>query len=288
MVSINDKQFKDLMLAQRDCCINLVKDYNNPLNIAPWCPEWVSDRESGKDQEGDLVYKLDLSSVFMASVVNELSKDDINIILDLCASPGGKSVYAWRLLSPELLIANEVVDKRLAALISNFKRCEISPSAVTCTDIRYFSKLYERCGDLVIVDAPCSGQSLLAKGEGFKSAFSPHIVKMNAARQKKIIASAAACAAPQRYLAYMTCTFSEAENEKVCEWFMKKFPHFHPVKVNCLATHQSKIVDFPCYRLFPEDGFGAGGFTALFQNTQEGDNRLIYINEIKCVWKNGI
>ena len=231
-------------------------------------------------------YPLDLSSVFMASALNELPPSQTRTIIDLCASPGGKSIYAWRLLQPDILISNEVIGKRLPAIISNFKRLNIAPSFITTADVSYFTKFYNNSADVVIVDAPCSGQSLLEKGQGYNSAFSPHVIKMNQSRQKKIISKAAEVVAPQRWLAYMTCTFSEQENEKVCQWFMKKFPHFEPQVVTCLEPHRSKLADFPCYRLSPEDNLGAGGFTVLFKNLEEGEKNEVDVGEIRCVWKN--
>ena len=79
-------------------------------------------------------YCLDMSSVFMAAPLLEISTlgtaEAKPKILDMCASPGGKSIFAWRALAPELLISNEVIGKRLGALISNLERCRISPAAV--------------------------------------------------------------------------------------------------------------------------------------------------------------
>ena len=80
--------------------------------------------------------------------------------------------------------------------------------------------------------------------------------------------SPAQVVAPQGYLAYMTCTYSIEENEQVCEWFLARFPQFQPVEISHLERYQSHLTTVPCYRLFPQDGMGAGTFTALFQNQE--------------------
>jgi len=124
---------------------------------------------------------------------------------------------------------------------------------------------------VVIVDAPCSGQSLLAKGSQVPGCFHPVTMNKNANRQKRILANSAQIVAPQGYLAYMTCTYAPAENEQVCEWFLNRFPDFQPAVVPHLAPFQSHLTALPCYRLWPHQGLGAGGFTALFQNQAVGD-----------------
>ena len=79
---------------------------------------------------------------------------------------------------------------------------------------------------MVIVDAPCTGQSLLAKGDKALGCFHPVSINKSASRQKRIMANAAQTVAGGGYLAYMTCTFSTEENEQVGEWLMKQFPQF--------------------------------------------------------------
>ena len=69
----------------------------------------------------------------------------------------------------------------------------------------------------------------------------------------------------------MTCTYSPEENEQVCEWFLSRFPQFQAVNVSHLQDYQSHLTTIPCYRMFPQDRLGAGAFTVLFQNTEEGE-----------------
>lgn len=204
---------------------------------------------------------------FVAS--QALDSQPISTVFDMCAAPGGKSIFAWRLLQPNLLISNEVVGKRLGMLISNFKRCQIHPYILVNRDSSIFAENIPLSSNLVIVDAPCSGQSLLAKGDKAPGCFHPTTVNKNANRQKRIIANSAQIVTPQGYLSYTTCTYSPEENERVCEWLLKKFPQFKAIEVNHLKAYQSELTNIPCYRMFPQSGLGAGAFTALFQNTEE-------------------
>lgn len=241
----------------------------SPLN---WQPQFIDRLQLGEKpgkhplHDQGYFYCLDFSSVFAASILLAIPQS-VQLIFDMCAAPGGKSIFAWQALQPNLIICNEVIGKRLGMLISNLKRCQISPSIIVNRDSSIFAENIPLTCDLVLVDAPCTGQSLLAKGEKAPGCFHPTAINKSANRQKRIIANSAQLVAPQGYLAYMTCTYSPEENEQVCEWFLSRFPQFQPVKVTHLENYQSHLTTVPCYRLFPEDRLGAGAFTVLFQNT---------------------
>ncbi len=213
-------------------------------------------------------YCLDFSSVFAASPVQTLLS--VSTVVDVCASPGGKSIFTWVALHPEWLLSNEVIGKRTVALISNLQRCQVQPVTVTRMDSEVLAREIPKTADLVLVDAPCTGQSLLAKGGKAPGCFHPVSINSNANRQKRIVANSAAIVGPQGYLLYMTCTYSPEENEQVMEWFLSHFPDFRPVVVEHLQNYRSHLSHIPCYRLFPQSGFGAGTFTALLQNTETG------------------
>ncbi len=234
-----------------------------------WQPEFVDLIDSGQRpgahplHQAGAYYCLDFSSVFEASLVRHCL--DVSSILDVCAAPGGKSVFAYRALAPARLVSNEVIGKRRGALVSNLKRCAVDVATVTGIDSARLKSSLAETFCLVIVDAPCSGQSLEAKGSSAEGAFHPVTINMNANRQKRIVANSLQLVRPGGYLAYMTCTFSPKENEGVVEWVRKKFPEFVTVACETLAGFQSELSSEHCYRLFPFQGMGAGGFCSLFR-----------------------
>ncbi len=240
------------------------------LEPLSWQPSFV-DRTDAQGSlgahelhENGAYYLLDMSSVFAASILGAIETPP-RTILDLCASPGGKGIFSWVQFQPEVLVCNEVIGKRHRALISNLKRCCIHPSYVTQIDSAKFVEQTPNTFDLVVVDAPCSGQSLLVKGKNHPGGFHSATITMNAKRQKRILANAAACTGPGGFLAYMTCTFSKKENEGVIEWFLKRFPDFEGIGYDTLKDFRSTLSDIPCYRLFPQSGLGAGAFTCLLR-----------------------
>lgn len=254
-----------------------------------WQPSFVDRLSIGEKpgkhflHESGYFYCLDFSSVLSASTLLAI-ESPVKIVVDMCAAPGGKSVFAWRYLQPELIICNEVIGKRMGMLISNIKRCHIEPSVAISQDSKVLAKKFYQTSDLVIVDAPCTGQSLLAKGGKAPGCFHPTAINKSAQRQKRIIANSAQMVAPKGYLAYMTCTYSTEENEKICEWLLERFPQFKPVPIPYLAGFQSHLTTMPCYRMWPQDGLGAGTFTALFQNTEEGVANYLDLDNLK-MWR---
>jgi len=239
-----------------------------------WLPAWIDVAKDGErpgrsehHERGDF-YCLDLSSLFACAPL-ALLPERVPIVVDVCAAPGGKGIIARRYGHSELLIGNEVIRKRTAQLISNYKRCRIDPAIVTSVDPKLLGSLLAEKAQLVVVDAPCSGQSLVLKDLAAPGAFHPATISMNERRQRRILAHSRAITLPGGYLMYATCTFSREENEDNIEWFVKTFPEFSTLRVPTLQSFQSTLTELNCYRLFPQHGFGAGAFCCLLRREGE-------------------
>lgn len=87
---------------------------------------------------------------------------------------------AWRAMKPAELWCNEVIGKRIPALISNLKRCHVYPAVVINADTGVLADTGPQTADVVLVDAPCSGQSLVARGKKSPGCFHPATINMNA------------------------------------------------------------------------------------------------------------
>ncbi len=251
-----------------------VLDLPRAERVVDWLPEWVlrlDTEQPGKHplHEAGAFYSLDFSSVFAASALLQIGQ--MERVLDVCAAPGGKSVFASRALDPEVLVANEVIGKRLGILRHNLSRCRIPNSYTQRLDPAELAELAPGVFDVVIADAPCSGQSLLAKGIENPGCFHPATVKKNARRQRRVLASSAETVAPGGWLLYSTCTFALEENERIVTWLLKHFEHLRPVQIPHLKPWRSPHAEFPAYRLYPHSQLGAGAFTCLLRNEAEGE-----------------
>jgi 16S rRNA C967 or C1407 C5-methylase (RsmB/RsmF family) len=226
--------------------------------------------QSGPFLEGE-IYSFDLSSVAMGSAIREACTwlPEHPRVLDLCAAPGGKSIMASRWLAPGLLLANEVEARRLGILRQNLQRCRIPHAYLSKLTPDALSVAAPAAFDFVLVDAPCSGQSLLAKGQNNLGCFHPSIIKGNAKRQLGILLAAGDLVREGGGLLYTTCTFSEKENEGVVEKFLTRRSDFSAVPVSHLETLRSPFTDHPGYRIYPHRFPGAGGFACLLRRHGE-------------------
>lgn len=262
------------------------------LGPTSWQPDFVmrldADFRPGKHPlyEKGHFYSLDFSSVFSSSVMTAIQQP-VRRVLDLCSAPGGKAIFAWRLFQPEVLACNETIRKRCGMLIDNLTRCDITGARVWSADPSVYARRWPESFDLVLVDAPCSGQSLMAKGEPAPGAFTPAMIDMNVGRQRRIAAHAVACLRPGGHMFYSTCTFSAKENEKIIAWIMETFPAMKPVVVDKLAAFQSSKAEFPCYRLFPHQGLGAGAFACLLRKEGEPPAHYPPIDDLTGLWWTG-
>jgi 16S rRNA C967 or C1407 C5-methylase (RsmB/RsmF family) len=229
------------------------------------------------------IYSMDFSSVFAASLMLAILEPPRRI-LDLCSAPGGKAVFASLAFKPELLVCNEVIRKRTGSLIDNLERCKIENVYVASADSSVWAKKARDQFDLIIVDAPCSGQSLIAKGNDAPGCFHPTMIDMNHSRQRRILGNAYHALQPGGHILYMTCTYTKKENEKVIEWLLKQHEDLEAVERVEMNAFRSKYAEFPCYRIFPQEGIGAGAFSCLVKKRGVWDGTEIATEELPVSW----
>ena len=176
-------------------------------------------------------------------------------VLDLCAAPGGKTGgAAARMRGSGVIIANEIVPKRARLLAQNVERLGIANAAVICERPERIADALPGFFDIVMVDAPCSGEGMFRKDDTAVLEWSPEHVEACAGRQKLILESAASCVAPGGCIVYSTCTFSHDENEGVMDDFLCRHGDFS-------AEHME--------RLYPHSSCGEGHFVCRLRREGE-------------------
>lgn len=139
-------------------------------------------------------------------------------ILDLCAAPGGKSTDAASLLGAnDLLVSNEVIGSRASILAENMAKWGFPGTVVTNSDPVAFASLKDFF-DIVLVDAPCSGEGMFRKDERAAAEWSPETVNLCAARQRRILADVWPALREGGHIIYSTCTFNRFEDEENAAW----------------------------------------------------------------------
>lgn len=199
-----------------------LQHFDCELKPLPFCDDGFilcSDKKLGNtiDHIAGLIYLQEPSS--MISVCASNPSGSLKV-LDLCASPGGKTgQIASRLSSDSVIISNEVVPSRASVLFSNVERLGLKNVIITNNSASDF-KDFEEYFDYVFVDAPCSGEGMFRKNPDTISEWSLKIVDRCSQRQKQIISDIFSCVKPNGYLVYSTCTFSKEEDEQVVEFLL--------------------------------------------------------------------
>jgi NOL1/NOP2/sun family putative RNA methylase len=136
------------------------------------------------------------------------------LILDLCAAPGGKSTQILSLMKNQgLLIANDSNPRRVQALARNIERWGARNAVLTNEVPRKLAEHFGPVFDRVLVDAPCSGEGTFRTDPGEIKKWSTNFSKRCGLIQDEILWFAGKMVRPGGILVYSTCTFNQQENE---------------------------------------------------------------------------
>lgn len=186
-------------------------------------------------------------------------------VCDTCAAPGGKSSgLLEQLRGTGLIVSNEVIRSRLEILELTLARTGHSNFVVANLEVEALAEMCSDAFDCVIVDAPCTGQSMVARGKQSLAAYSAKQIEHSAARQRRILRAACELVKPGGRLVYSTCTFAFDENEAIIDWFRSEHPAWSPVSDSKLAEWASPNRE-GCYRLWPHRDHCAGAFAAALE-----------------------
>lgn len=173
-------------------------------------------------------------------------------VADVCAAPGGKASAILEQVGPGggFLLANEPIHGRVPALEYNLARVGFPRYAVSTADPERLAARWSEQFQAVLVDAPCTGQTLLGRGRQSTAAFIESRVAHAAARQRRILQAAAMLVAPGGRLVYSTCTFAAEENEQVVAAFLAEHAGWTVEPVAGLEDWLSPL-EPGGYRLYP-------------------------------------
>lgn len=220
-----------------------------------------------------LYYVQEAASMFVQQALNTITFDhnDPLLCLDLCAAPGGKSTLLASWLGQRgTLVSNELIASRTEILKENIIKWGLGNSIVTNNDPTQFAALGE-VFDVILVDAPCSGEGLFRRDPQARNEWSLKQVGVNVERQQSILTNAWNCLKEGGYLIYSTCTFNKEENEGQIDFLKKNFDaEFIPIPLkeewNILQTD-----DQGSYRFFPHLTAGEGFALCLLRKTSSSN-----------------
>ena len=212
-------------------------------------------------------YVQEASSMFVAEAIRQTIDLNKSLrVMDLCAAPGGKSTLLASLLNDRsLLVANEVIKSRVGVLKENLEKWGFPNYIVSNHDPEEMIDL-EGFFDVVLTDAPCSGEGLFRKDPNAINEWSENSVQLCCARQKRILQAAAMLVAPGGILCYSTCTYNEKENELNAQW-LTQVADFEHIKLKIPVEWGIAEKKYG-YQFFPHKVRGEGFYLSVFRKTR--------------------
>ncbi|MDI9510029.1 MAG: SAM-dependent methyltransferase [Clostridiales bacterium] len=221
-----------------------------------------------------------------------------DMVLDLCAAPGGKSTeLGARLKGEGMLVSNDISNSRAKALLKNIELFGIKNSLILSEPPDRLVGCFTEAFDKILVDAPCSGEGMFRKKPSMVNSWNQEGVENFKNLQIKILLQAVKMLKPGGMMLYSTCTFSPEENEGTISSILKECPDIHVVEALPSIEERNRLgisyegfdcgkpewVDGPdelrhCIRIWPHKLAGEGHFIALLRKDDISDSTLIQTN----------
>lgn len=186
-------------------------------------------RKTGRNPlyHAGVFYPQEPSAMLPAQV---LSAKPGEIVLDMCAAPGGKACRLGEDLNGEgLLVANEINYERSKALLRNIERSGITNSVILNENPDNIAKRLPGFFDKILIDAPCSGEGMFRRDRSACASYEKYGPSSIVPVQKSILEAADICLREGGEIVYSTCTFCEEEDELMISSFMKAHPSYRIV-----------------------------------------------------------
>ncbi|MGB4758884.1 MAG: RsmB/NOP family class I SAM-dependent RNA methyltransferase [Candidatus Saccharimonadales bacterium] len=236
----------------------------------PWCPggyellKPVSEIRDSEAVRSGQIYIQNAAS-WLPVIVLDPQADDV--ILDVCAAPGGKTSHIRDAAGGSAEIwANDNSRARLAKLQSNMKQLNIHINEYTLFDATQLArKLKGKQFTKILLDAPCGGEGMMtmSSNKDFDSWSVAHIKRLQQL-QKRILTQAWHLLAPGGTLVYSTCTMAPEENEAVIDYLLRSQPDvvLEPIDID-LPNKATPVLEWNdrqyntsitnCLRLMPSE-----------------------------------
>lgn len=189
-----------------------------------------------------------------------------DVVLDLCAAPGGKSTeLAAKLQGEGMLLSNDISNSRAKALLKNLELFGAENILVTSETPEKLSAYFEGFFDKILIDAPCSGEGMFRRDKDMVKSWLEKGPDYYSKLQREIGDAAVEMLKPGGMLLYSTCTFDEEEDEGTIRYLLEAHRELKLVNLEKQMGFVSGTTLPECVRLFPHQIDGEGHFIALIQ-----------------------
>ncbi|MBR5074410.1 MAG: rRNA cytosine-C5-methyltransferase [Bacteroidales bacterium] len=265
-------------------------DSDFDMRPVPWCKDafFLSERPNftlDPSFHAGAYYVQDSSCMFPALIADKIldSLSPKGAVLDLCASPGGKSTHLISILKDKrpLVVCNEAVGKRVPPLTDNIAKWGEDNVIVTNASAGNLGKA-SGFFDVMLADVPCSGEGMFRKSADAIEGWSLSSVRDCVALQRTIISDVWPALREGGLLIYSTCTYNHFENQDNVKYIAEKLgAEYVPVEDEILP---SGVVKLPWgYQFVPGLVPGEGQFFAVLRKTSSASGRRKPIRKARFV-----
>ncbi|MDO4198011.1 MAG: RsmB/NOP family class I SAM-dependent RNA methyltransferase [Erysipelotrichaceae bacterium] len=228
-----------------------------------------------KAYELGLIYPQEIAA---SLTTKDINPDEINTVVDLCAAPGGKTINIINRLNREvLLISNDNSHLRASILSSNIERMGFDNVIVTNKETSVLAEELEGFADLVILDAPCSGEGMVRKYPEIIDNYNLNNIYELSDIQKKILEDAYKICKNKGMIIYSTCTYAFEEDEDQIISFLERHKDMELIPYK--DSKGSKLEG--AIKLSPLDNTEGQFMVMLRKNGEVKDNRIKYLKPVK-------
>ena len=257
------------------------------LEPVKWCDEGFYCDDSQRPAKNYLyhagLYYIQEPSAMSAASVLPVKENDK--VLDLCASPGGKTTQiAAKLNGTGILFSNDISAGRAKAIVKNIELFGVKNCVVLSESPEKLAERFEGYFDCILVDAPCSGEGMFRKKPDLIKTYNEEMIDFCEKTQRQILKSVAKMLKNGGYMVYSTCTFSPDEDERTVSDFLAENSDFSLVPINEKFGFENGRPEWSlrnekeikcCGRIWPHKQNGEGHFISLL--TKNG-GETEYIN----------
>jgi 16S rRNA (cytosine967-C5)-methyltransferase len=207
-------------------------------------------------------YAIQDESAGIVSLLLNPRPDDV--ILDMCAAPGGKSTHMAQLLNNKgRIIAVDKYDAKIKMLKTNAERLGVSNIEFVQDDAAEFTEeiITSQKFDKILLDAPCSGLGVLSKKPDIRWKREIEDIIGLSKLQRKLLENASSYVKDGGVIVYSTCTTEPEENMEVVKDFLASHPEF---VIDDASRYLSKdlVNGDGCIETFPHKHNIDGSFAA--------------------------
>lgn len=182
-----------------------------------------------------------------------------DLVIDVCAAPGGKSLFAAEMMKNKgRIIARDIHQHKLDLLDERIKSHGIDIIQSEVYDAMKIDASLANKADKVLVDAPCSGLGVIRRKPEIKYNRKIDDFKAFNKMQYQILENAASYVKNKGVLIYSTCTIASEENQEVIKEFLARHSQFSVIKPD-ESLFDELVLENNMIQLFPNkhetDGF---------------------------------